>query len=257
MEQNNKYTNNSSALFASLEPKVRRLCEKKNYNFSFLVEGDWSNAAFWLCAGVMPRTNGSSGNIELSGLNKHSVQGDREICAILERMGARVNWEPSSPASREDDLLCVSKGVTAFEAQKSDDSPLERQGLEIDAHAIPDLIPVLCALAAVRTGETIIKNAERLRLKESDRLTAITQTLNALGAKITEEPSGLRIQGVQQLIGGVVDSWGDHRIAMMAAVASLACEGTVTITGAQAVRKSYPSFWEVFHTLGKKVLIEE
>jgi 3-phosphoshikimate 1-carboxyvinyltransferase len=133
----------------------------------------------------------------------------------------------------------------------------KRRGVEIDARAIPDLVPVLCAVAAVSAGETIVNNAGRLRLKESDRLTAVAQTLNALGAKVMEEPEGLRVQGVPRLKGGTVDAWGDHRIAMMAAIASLACEDSVTITGAQAVKKSYPRFWEKFSALGKEVIIEE
>ena len=198
------------------------------------VEGDWSNAAFWLCAGVMP-----GGNIEIAGLNRNSVQGDREICAILERMGARLKGDSH--------LLRVS------EAEGS----MPRRGVEIDARAIPDLVPVLCAVAAVSAGETIVTNAGRLRLKESDRLSATVQTLNALGAKVTEEPNGLRIQGVRRLSGGEVDAWGDHRIAMMAAIASLACEEPVIISGAQAVRKSYPAFWEKLLALGKKIHIEE
>ena len=198
------------------------------------AEGDWSNAAFWLCAGAMP-----GGNIEMSGLNRQSAQGDREVCAILERMGARLTWEPPSPP--KESLLRVSEGG--------------RRGVEIDARTIPDLVPVLCAVAAVSAGETIVKNAERLRLKESDRLAATAQTLNALGANVKEEPGGLRIQGVEGLRGGEVDAWGDHRIAMMAAIASLACKDPVTITGAQAVRKSYPAFWEKFGGLGKKIIL--
>jgi 3-phosphoshikimate 1-carboxyvinyltransferase len=194
------------------------------------VEGDWSNAAFWLCAGAMP-----GGNIEITGLNRESAQGDKEICAILEQIGARLTWQ--------DNVLQVLED--------------KRHGVEIDARAIPDLVPALCAAAAVSAGETIVKNAERLRLKESDRLTATAQTLNALGANITEEAAGLRVQGVPRLKGGTVDAWGDHRIAMMAAIASLACEDPVTITGAQAVRKSYPGFWEKFRMLGKEVIIEE
>ena len=190
------------------------------------AEGDWSNAAFWLCAGALP-----GGDIRCRGLSASSSQGDREICEILTRMGAQVSWEG--------DTLRVREG--------------ERRGIEIDGRATPDLIPVLCVVAALSQGETVVKNAARLRLKESDRLTATAQTLNALGAKVTEEESGLRIQGVPRLAGGEADSWGDHRIAMMAAIASAGCEGPVTITGGQAVRKSYPSFWEELAALGKQV----
>ena len=202
------------------------------------VEGDWSNAAFWLCAAAMPNVHGTShSGIEVTGLNIQSAQGDREICAILERIGAQIG------DSQRLRLLRVSGG--------------KLRGVEIDARAIPDLVPVLCAVAAVSEGETIIKNAQRLRLKESDRLAATAQVLNLLGANVTEEPDGLRIKGVEKLTGGVVDSWGDHRIAMMAGVASLVCEGSVTITGAQAVRKSYPAFWDDFRALGKEVLVYE
>ena len=206
----------------------------ENFTFSspekIAAEGDWSNAAFWLCAGAMP-----GGKIKLAGLNIHSVQGDRAISDILEHMGAHINWEGET--------LDICEG--------------RRRGVEIDARAIPDLIPALCAVAAVSAGKTVVKNAGRLRLKESDRLAAVAQTLNSLGAKVKEGRDSLHIQGVEGLCGGEVDAWGDHRIAMMAAVASLACGKPVTIKGAEAVSKSYPAFWETFRSLGKEVLIDE
>ena len=195
------------------------------------AEGDWSNAAFPLCFGAMP-----GGKLEVSGLNPESRQGDRAVADILIKMGAKVTWEGN--------VITVSEGT--------------RCAAEIDAAAIPDLIPVLSAVAAVSRGRTIIKNAGRLRLKESDRLAATANVLGTLGAKVKELPQGLQIEGVPRLTGGTVDSWGDHRIAMMAAVASAACTGPVTIKGAQAVRKSYPQFWEELSKLGKEVhLIEE
>ena len=209
---NNKYTINGDMRFIS--------------SGNVGAEGDWSNAAFWLCAGAMP-----GGDVQISGLRINSSQGDREVCTILEQMGAEVKWSG--------DILRVSEA--------------KRRGVEIDARAIPDLVPVLAAVAAVSEGVTIIKNAARLRLKESDRLAATTQILNSLGAKITEGAEGLRIEGVPKLKGGNVDSWGDHRIAMMAAIASTACKNPVTITGAQAVNKSYPTFWKELSTLGKNV----
>ena len=193
-------------------------------------DGDWSNAAFWLCAGAMP-----GGDIQLGGLSRQSLQGDREVCDILAQMGAQLSWEGG--------LLRVREGT--------------RRAVEIDARATPDLVPVLCAVAAVSEGVTTVKNAARLRIKESDRIAATTQTLNALGANVREQPSGLVIEGVPRLRGGAVDAWGDHRIAMMAAVAATACEGPVSLTGAQAVRKSYPAFWEKLSALGGQVRIDE
>ena len=195
------------------------------------AEGDWSNAAFWLSAGAMP-----GGNVEVRGLNPTSSQGDSEIVRVLEQMGAVI--------THTDDAVTASEGT--------------RRRVTIDATAIPDLIPVLSAVAAVSEGRTVIKNAARLRIKESDRLASTAQTLNALGAKVTEKPDGLVIEGVPRLKGGTVDAWGDHRIAMMAAVASCACDAPVMITGANAVRKSYPQFWEELAALGKEVhLVEE
>lgn len=197
---------------------------------SVQVEGDWSNAAFWLCAGAMP-----GGDITCLGLWKDSRQGDRAVCEILEKMGARVAWKEDALSVRES----------------------KRKALDIDAAAIPDLIPVLAAVAAVSRGVTRIRNASHLRLKGSDRLSAIAQTLSSLGAEIKEEDDGLQIVGKPCLRGGHVDAWGDHRIAMMAAVASTACRGAVILDGAEAVAKSYPEFWAIVNTLGKQAAKED
>jgi 3-phosphoshikimate 1-carboxyvinyltransferase len=193
------------------------------------TDGDWSNAAFWLCAGAMPR-----GNVWFSGLQKESTQGDREIYTLLNKMGANITWDGDK-----------------IHAQEAD-----RHSSDIDARAIPDLIPILAAVAAVGQGTTTFRNASRLRIKESDRLMSTAKTLKALGANIRETADGLVVQGVKKLGGGIVDAHGDHRIAMMAAIASTACTEPVTITGAQAVKKSYPNFWNDLKSLGKKVIEE-
>ncbi|MCL2388492.1 MAG: 3-phosphoshikimate 1-carboxyvinyltransferase [Defluviitaleaceae bacterium] len=193
------------------------------------TEGDWSNGAFWLCAGAMPH-----GDISLKGLRKNSSQGDRQIYDILDKMGVNISWQDET--------------IRIKEAQ--------RNSLQIDARAIPDLIPVLAAVAAVGNGTTIFQNASRLRIKESDRLMSTAKTLATLGADIKETPDGLIVTGVKSLKGGTVDAHGDHRIAMMAAIASAACSEPVTITGAQAVNKSYPNFWRDLESLGKKVVKE-
>ena len=125
--------------------------------------------------------------------------------------------------------------------------------IQIDAGNIPDLIPVLAAVAAAASGKTHITNAARLRIKESDRLRSVTDILRRLGAEIEELPDGLIIQGKPRLKGGEVSSWGDHRIAMSAAIASLACEKDVIIRDAQVVSKSYPGFWADFEKLGGRI----
>lgn len=127
----------------------------------------------------------------------------------------------------------------------------------IDAKNIPDLVPVLSVLASVSPGSTRFINAGRLRIKESDRIQSTLALLTALGGKGEETPDGLVVHGVQRLSGGSVDSAGDHRIAMSAAVASIACAGPVIVVGAECVSKSYPAFWADFTTLGGQITVEE
>ena len=124
--------------------------------------------------------------------------------------------------------------------------------VDLDVSQCPDLVPPLAAMAALRGGEnTRIVNAARLRIKESDRLAAVTQVLNALGGRVEEHEDHLVIHGRERLAGGVaVSGHNDHRIAMMAAIAAIRCNGPVTITGAECVKKSYPDFWEDYRSLG-------
>lgn len=187
------------------------------------AEGDWSNAAFWLCAGAI-----GNDRITCTNLNTDSLQGDMAVIKILERFGARVTCGG--------DCVAVSPG--------------ELRGIEIDAADIPDLVPVLSAVAAVSAGKTVIKNAGRLRLKESDRLRATAGLLTGLGADVRETQSGLEIYGKKRLNGGAADSCNDHRIAMTAAILSSVCENPVTVADAGAVNKSYPGFFRDFAALG-------
>lgn len=185
------------------------------------VDGDWSNAAFFLVAGAI-------GNlVTVKGLDLTSTQGDKLILEVLRTFGAGVE------ASEES--VTVSKG------------PLE--GCVVDLREIPDALPALAVLAACAKGETAFINAGRLRLKESDRLTAVADMIRSLGGKVQELPEGLIIQG-GPLTGGTVNGYGDHRIVMAAAVAASVCREPVTITGAEAVRKSYPNFFEDYSALG-------
>ena len=110
-------------------------------------------------------------------------------------------------------------------------------------------------MAALRPGcTTHIGNAARLRITESDRLASVTAVLKALGADVAEGPDSLTIRGREMLHGGVtVDSFNDHRIAMMAAIAATRCEKPVTVLGAECVAKSYPNFWEDYEVLGGKI----
>ena len=121
----------------------------------------------------------------------------------------------------------------------------------MDASDIPDLVPILTVLASFAEGTSHIRGCRRLRLKESDRLVSISTVLNSLGAKVAiVDGDELEIQGVKELSGGVCSSFNDHRIAMSLAVASQKCTSPLTITGAECVAKSYPTFFEDFRALG-------
>lgn len=189
-----------------------------NYN----TEGDWSQAAFWLCAGAL------GAKIHCLGLNTASKQGDRKVTEILRRFGA--------------DVECGADYVSA--------SGEKLRGCEIDALQIPDLVPPLAAVAAVSEGRTVIKGAARLRIKESDRLQSLTRGLNALGARIFQTDDGLIIDGVNELQGGVASGCNDHRIVMALSIAATRCKGSVTITGCECINKSYPEFFEHYNALG-------
>ena len=122
--------------------------------------------------------------------------------------------------------------------------------MEIDVSDCPDLLPPLAVMAAFHDGTTRLTNAARLRLKESDRLATVTKMLTALGGQVEEGPDWLAIPGTRFLRGGTVDGANDHRIVMAAAIAATRCTGPVTILGAEAVNKSYPTFWEEYKRLG-------
>jgi len=126
--------------------------------------------------------------------------------------------------------------------------------LELDVSQCPDLVPALAVMAAVREGTTRLVNAARLRMKESDRLATVAEVLCKLGAQVEEGPDFLAIAGAETLAGGVtVVAHNDHRIAMMTAIAATRCQRPVTLTGAESVSKSYPTFWEEYERLGGKI----
>ncbi len=195
---------------------------KQHYHSGNLtVEGDWSNAAFWLCAAAI------SGNLVVSGLGS-SVQGDRAIMDLIWQFGGQIAVNSCG------DVWCYA-------------APLH--GCRIDAGPIPDLVPILAVMGAFANGTTEIYNAARLRIKESDRLATVTAMLRSLGGQVEEYPDRLVIHG-GGLRGGQVDGANDHRIVMAAAIAAQNCTEPVVITGTQAVQKSYPSFFSELSTLG-------
>lgn len=190
------------------------------------ADGDYSGAAFYLCAGAL------GGPVACRGLYPASLQGDRAIIEILKRAGASV--------SHNRDIVIVETGRLI--------------PLDVDVGNIPDLAPVLAAVLAFAPGVSTIYNAERLRIKESDRLAATADGLTRMGADVTVLGDRLVICGNPLPEGGTeVGSYGDHRIAMTMAVASCFCRQPVTIQGAECVSKSYPGFFEDFKRLGGRM----
>lgn len=176
------------------------------------IEGDFSQAAFFYVA------NALGADIKLGNLSENSVQGDRKITEII-------------------DQVCSDGKISSFRADCSD---------------IPDLVPILTVLGAFGSEDSVIYNAERLKIKESDRLQTSAALVNSLGGNVEITSDGLIIHPVKNMHGGIVDSFGDHRIVMAAAVAASAVDGEVIIRGAEAAEKSYPDFFKDYIQLGGK-----
>lgn len=194
----------------------------------FYVPGDISSAAFWLVAAAAQP--GSELIVRGVGLNETRTG----ILKVLVRMGAHISEEIQNLESGEPFGSLILKGQGL-------------KGTVIGGAEIPNVIdelPILAVAGALAEGKTIIKNAEELRVKETDRISAVVKNLKAFGVEVTETPDGMEITGSggEPLKAGRVESFGDHRIAMAFAVAGLFSEGESIITGTECVDTSYPGF---------------
>ena len=194
------------------------------------LDGDWSNAVFWLAAGSL------SGDITVTGLRLESSQWDKEILTILDRMGADLEIEP-----QVDGTVSIRSKASIL------------RGAEIDVGQTPDFMPILAVLMSFSEGTSMITHAERLQFKESNRLKAIYSVLYNLDADISYGGDWLSFTGKAFLEGGHVDSYGDHRIAMAAAIATCLCREPVYLSNPIAVTKSYPDFYKDFAALGGEI----
>lgn len=191
----------------------------------YTVEGDWSGAAFLLVAGAV------AGQAEVSNLNVRSSQSDKAILEALQKAGAKV-----------------MEGMFTILVQKD-----RLKAFDFDATDCPDLFPPLVSLAANCEGTTSIKGARRLTHKESDRARTLQEEFGKMGILIEVRDDEMLVYGGTGLRAAEVDSHHDHRIAMACATAALNASGSVKITGAEAVNKSYPEFWQHWQKLGGKV----
>lgn len=190
---------------------------------NYAVPGDYSSAMFPLVAGAI------AGKVSVAGLDPQDRQGDRAVLEILSRFGAKV-----TVTERE---VTVEKG--------------DLRGTEVDLADTPDAFPILAVLASQAVGESVLKNAQHLRFKESDRIATTVGFLRTMGADIEEREDGCVIRGPSRLKGRSIDPSGDHRIHMAATVAGLVAEGSTIVQG-DCYTISYPRFVDDMKALGAK-----
>lgn len=191
----------------------------------YTVEGDWSSAAFLLVAGAV------AGEVTVSNLKCDSAQADRMVLDALIKAGVKLTKQDNQVKTARSDLKAFT----------------------FDATDSPDLFPPLAALSSYCRGISRIKGVSRLAHKESDRAKSIIQVLNELQINAYVEGDSMFIEG-GDVRGTGVSSHNDHRIVMMEAVMALGCRGEVGITGAEAVSKSYPEFFEALKGLGAVII---
>ena len=197
-----------------------------------IVPGDISSAAFWLVAGLM--LPDSVIKIENVGINQTRTG----ILDVIQEMGGDLTVEYR-------DEKAVSASLTVKTSSL--------KGIRIDGELIPRLIdelPIIALLATQANGQTVIADAEELRVKETDRIQVVADSLNAMGANVVPTEDGMIITGPTPLQGADLETFGDHRIGMMAAIAALLVrDGNVVLDRAEAINTSYPSFFEDLETL--------
>jgi 3-phosphoshikimate 1-carboxyvinyltransferase len=195
------------------------------------VPGDFSSMSYLLAAGAIAAADGESVVVEGA---YPSAQGDSAIVDILNRMDADVEWD------RDAGEITVAQS--------------DLTGTTVDVGDTPDLLPTIAVLGAVAEGDTVIENCEHVRYKETDRVSAMATELAKMGVELTEEHDVLTIHGSEStLSGATVEGYHDHRIIMSLAVAGLVADGTTTVTGADHVDVSFPTFFDLLADLGGTV----
>jgi len=190
----------------------------------YRIEGDYSSAAFILAAAALTESE-----VTIKNLLRDSKQGDRRIIEILKNMGVDLK-------TKENELIIKGDGKLS--------------GIEIDLSQNPDLVPIVSVLGSFAKGKTIIKNVEHLRYKECDRLKAMSNELEKMGARIKEGRDYLWIKGIKSLKGARVHGWNDHRVVMALAIAGLRAEGETNIDTAESISVSFPEFVDCLRQLG-------
>ncbi|KAA9398635.1 3-phosphoshikimate 1-carboxyvinyltransferase [Haloarcula sp. CBA1130] len=196
---------------------------------AYNVPGDFSSMSYLLAAGALAAEDGLRVTSAFP-----SAQGDAAIVDILDRMGADLDW------NEENGEITVSQS--------------ELTGIEVGVEDTPDLLPTIATLGAAADGVTRITDAEHVRYKETDRVSAMADELTKMGAEVEEQQDELFVYGADSdLVGTTVEGRADHRIIMSLAVAGLVADGETTVTGAEHVDVSFPDFFDVLDSLGAAV----
>lgn len=187
------------------------------------IEGDWSSASYFLALGAL------SDGVEVENLNPKSLQGDKAMLDFLRAMGAQIEVNQNSVVVKKSRLKAIHADLTDC----------------------IDLLPTIAVLAAVAEGESELTGIERARIKESDRVAAVSEGLQEMGIAVTAERDRLIVIGAEPK-GAVIDSKGDHRIAMAFSILGLTRGGTI-IDKAECVAKTFPEFWDILRSIGGRL----
>lgn len=200
--------------------------------FDYRVPGDFSSAAFPIAAALVTKSELTIHNLDMTDL-----QGDKELIDVFQKMGAKINYDDKKR------VLHVEKGA-------------QLKGVKVDINDFVDAITILAVVACYAEGETIIENATIARQKECNRISSIATELQKMGADIAETEDGLRIR-YSPLKGAQLKSYHDHRMVMSLSVAALGAQGETSISDAECVSKTYPTFMQDFTKIGAKITLED
>ena len=211
--------------------KFTVLCGQRYRSQAYEIPGDFSSAAFIMVAAIISR---KSSHVIINNLNVHNSQGDKKIIEILKEMGANIEY------NEENSQIILNGNLNKY--------PLK--GIEVDCQEIPDLFPVLSVLGAFAKGKTVLYNASNVRLKESNRMSAIARELSKMGVQVAEEEDKLIVHHCDNLKGTLIDHENDHRIAMACVIAALYADSISKVKNIEIVRDSYPHFIDDLKKLG-------
>lgn len=208
--------------------KVMIYGRQKYFPFEKTIPSDWSSATFLLVASAM-----LGQNVVIKGLDLNDTQADKDVFTYLKRMGS--------------DIRANEKGIVINKSKLL--------GCELDLNNTPDALPAIAVLGCYAEGKTIIKNVAHARIKEADRIKAMTNELSKMGAKVQETDDGMILEQ-SKLKGTKLKGYNDHRVVMALSLAGMFAEGITEIDTAEAIKATFPNYIEIMSNLGAKMTME-